>query len=141
MDSSSLSSRSGQGTLEFVFVLLALFAGIFFLADVVKIGYCWGGVQYATSRGIRTIKMLPNETPANVKEANIKNEILRMTGILGIALNLGDIAVQVTDDSITVETAKRIVLSRLSAILISFGGDRSGSYDVRVKEVVRNESL
>ena len=136
-------SCKGQGSIEFTFALIAFLIMFFCVGDMLKIGFNWLGLQYAANRGARVVKMLPDETSFEEKANAIRNEMTKTAETLGINLSDGDIHITLVDNdtSINVEVQRDVILNPLSEFFRGFGGDHSGVYPLRLREVIRSESL
>ncbi len=134
-------NTKGQSTIEFV-LTLAAFAVIFFsMADMMKVGYNWLALQYSSNRGIRSAKMMPTQMDGEEKATKIRDEIIEEAGKIGLTLTVSDIEVDVIETQITVDASKAITLNPVSGLIAALGGDHSGVYNLRSREVIRNAEL
>lgn len=141
------SSRKGQAAVEFIVAFAAFMVVFFFLADMVRLSFNWLGMQYATNRGIRMAKLLPTQMNTGDKTGKIQNEIIQAAGTMGIDLTSDNMNIAISGNNITVETFQNVRMSPISSLFTMMGGDGhtdetdTGVYNLRVREVVRNESL
>jgi hypothetical protein len=137
---SSEKSR-GQSAVEISLVFIVFFVLFFALGDMVKISYSWLSLQYATNRGIRAAKMLPTEMPMLSKAYKVQEEVVRTSRAVGVSLENSNVAVSKSGSDLVVEITKEIHLFPLAGVLQSIGGDRSGVYTIKTKEMIRDVEL
>lgn len=136
-----LRRSQGQSSVEFSLTLVAFIVMIFAVGDMMQVAYNWMGIQYASNRGIRRVKLLPTYMDSTMKSTKVREEVIRAAQVLGISLTNSEVTANVGGGSVTVETLHPINLSPVSGMILGIGGDHSGVYNLRVREAVRNDSL
>lgn len=135
---SKLGNARGQSMVEFFLTFMTFLVIIFAVSDILRISFNWATLQYASTRGIRVAKMLPNDAD---KPLEIRNEIQRCSGAMGLPLTNNDVSITMNTQTINVVTSRNITLTPVLGFLLTFGGNRSGVYTLRVREVIRNAPL
>ncbi len=132
----------GQAGLEFFFALIVFIVMFLALGDLVRISYNWVGMQYSSNRGIRVGKTLPNSGITDQDRVNaVQNEVITRAASIGISLTNTNVNVTINGAELTVETQKDVTLGPVTGLILKFGGDHSGTYTLKVREAIRNESL
>lgn len=137
----ALKENRGQSAVEFSLTLVAFLVMLFGIGDMIHVAYNWMGIQFASNRGARLVKLLPTAMDPISKMNAVEQEVIRKAAILGISLNTSEINTEIVGSSLNIETVHTVSLSPLAGLLLQLGGDHSGSYPLRVREAVRNESI
>jgi hypothetical protein len=140
MSRAAVKSLRGQSGIEFFITMFAFTVIFFAIGDMIRICYAWGGIQYATNRGVRLYKTLSSTTPEATRIDAVENEINRVTTALNIPLDGNDIDIKTTGNTLEANTHKSVNLGPVAGMILKMAGDHSGVYDLRVREVIRNES-
>lgn len=131
----------GQSSVEFVLIFAAFVVVFLAMTDMMKICYNWLGIQFSSNRGIRQAKMMPTTMDYEEKATLIRTKIIEVADRFGVELSDSNIQVAVDASTISVETQKDVTLTPVSGLLLTLGGDHSGVYNLRTREVIRNAEI
>ncbi len=136
-----LRSQKGQAALEVAFAILLFLGAMTVMTDMVRICHRWVSLQYAVNEGGRYGSLGPRNGKTDI-EAKI-HEVASQIGIQGVSVHFKDESGSMTaGDPLTflhLSAQAPVVLTPISALLMQFTGDYSGTYSVTAETLTRNE--
>ena len=144
-----LGNQKGQSTVEFAFVIVAVFVVFCILSGLTQIAYNWVVLQYAASEGSRFGSLGQTDQGVPTREESIRNRVRQITEDLG----LDQVVVQFLDESgggtagssseyFRMKLSRMIEIQGLPSFFLSLAGWNSGQkpvYEIVAWTVIRNE--